>query len=47
MQNTMTVNQTEYTVIKLLGRGKGGYSYLAEKDDEGEEEDDFDNGESV
>ena len=32
MQNTMTVNQTEYTVIKLLGRGKGGYSYLAEKD---------------
>ena len=32
MQNTMTVNQTECTVIKLLGRGKGGYSYLAEKD---------------
>lgn len=32
MQKTMTVNQTEYTIIKLLGRGKGGYSYLAEKD---------------
>ena len=25
---TMTVNQTEYTVIRLLGKGKGGYSYL-------------------
>ena len=24
----MTVNGTEYTVIKLLGKGKGGYSYL-------------------
>ena len=24
----MTVNDTEYTVIKLLGKGKGGYSYL-------------------
>ena len=32
MQETMTVNQTEYNIIKLLGRGKGGYSYLAEKD---------------
>lgn len=28
----MWVNQTEYTVIKLLGRGKGGYSYLVEKE---------------
>ena len=28
----MLVNQTEYTIIKLLGHGKGGYSYLAEKD---------------
>ncbi|MBE6995507.1 MAG: hypothetical protein E7429_02070 [Ruminococcaceae bacterium] len=28
----MRVNQTEYPVIRLLGRGKGGYSYLAEKD---------------
>ena len=24
----MTVNNAEYTVIKLLGKGKGGYSYL-------------------
>ena len=24
----MTVNDAEYTVIKLLGKGKGGYSYL-------------------
>ena len=28
----LTVNQKEYTIIKLLGKGKGGYSYLAEKD---------------
>lgn len=27
--DTMTVNGKEYTVIKLLGKGKGGYSYLA------------------
>lgn len=26
------VNQNEYTVNKLLGHGKGGYSYLVEKD---------------
>ena len=26
--DTMTVNDIEYTVIKLLGKGKGGYSYL-------------------
>lgn len=25
----MTLNQKEYTIIKLLGHGKGGYSYLA------------------
>ena len=24
----MTVNATEYTVLRLLGKGKGGYSYL-------------------
>ena len=24
----MTVNNKEYTVVKLLGKGKGGYSYL-------------------
>ena len=26
------VNENTYHVIKLLGHGKGGYSYLAEKD---------------
>ena len=30
MTETLTVNRTPYTLIKLLGRGKGGYSYLAE-----------------
>ena len=29
MPDTMTVNDTEYTVLRLLGKGKGGYSYLA------------------
>ena len=28
----LTVNGKEYTIIKLLGKGKGGYSYLAERD---------------
>ena len=28
----MTVNGLTYRVIRLLGHGKGGYSYLAEKD---------------
>ena len=28
----MTVNGKEYRIVKLLGKGKGGYSYLAEKD---------------
>lgn len=32
MENRMTVNGTEYGIVKLLGKGKGGYSYLAEKD---------------
>lgn len=27
MPDTRTVNGAEYTVIKLLGKGKGGYSY--------------------
>lgn len=30
----MNVNQTQYTIIKLLGRGKGGYSYLAQRDEQ-------------
>ena len=32
MNRTLTVNGTEYRLIKLLGHGKGGYSYLAERD---------------
>ena len=27
----LTVNGAEYNIIKLLGKGKGGYSYLAER----------------
>ena len=30
MTETVTVNGKEYTILKLLGHGKGGYSYLAE-----------------
>ena len=30
--HTVTVNNNSYIVIKLLGKGKGGYSYLAESD---------------
>ena len=32
MQDVMSVNQTEYKIVKLLGHGKGGYSYLTERD---------------
>lgn len=28
MKHTMTINNIEYNVIKLLGHGKGWYSYL-------------------
>lgn len=28
MESIMTVNKKEYAVVKLLGKGKGGYSYL-------------------
>ncbi|MBR3839705.1 MAG: hypothetical protein IKM20_01035 [Erysipelotrichales bacterium] len=28
----MCVNQTEYNIVRLLGHGKGGYSYLAERE---------------
>lgn len=31
MQETFVVNQKLYTVIRLLGHGKGGYSYLVER----------------
>lgn len=27
--DTLCVNKKEYTIVKLLGKGKGGYSYLA------------------
>ncbi len=29
MEKTMVVNQKEYKIVRLLGHGKGGYSYLA------------------
>lgn len=32
MTEKMTVNGIEYEIVKLLGKGKGGYSYLAKKD---------------
>lgn len=32
MEKLISVNSKEYKIIKLLGKGKGGYSYLAEKD---------------
>lgn len=31
METILTVNGTAYTILKLLGRGKGGYSYLARR----------------
>ena len=31
MEERMAVNGVEYTVLKLLGHGKGGYSYLVER----------------
>lgn len=30
MENQMAVNGRNYNIIKLLGKGKGGYSYLAD-----------------
>ncbi|MCR5230388.1 MAG: GNAT family N-acetyltransferase [Solobacterium sp.] len=32
MNRNLTVNGTTYRIIRLLGKGKGGYSYLAERD---------------
>ncbi|MDE6404190.1 MAG: serine/threonine-protein kinase, partial [Lachnospiraceae bacterium] len=29
MEKTMQVNDRDFLIIKLLGKGKGGYSYLA------------------
>lgn len=31
MKKTVNVNNIEYEIIKLLGKGKGGYSYLAKR----------------
>lgn len=28
MCDVLTVNDSKYTVLRLLGKGKGGYSYL-------------------
>ena len=33
MSEIMTVNGTEYQIIKLLGKGKGGYSYLVTREE--------------
>ena len=33
MSYIMSVNGVEYRIIRLLGKGNGGYSYLAQKDD--------------
>ena len=32
MADTMTVNSVEYRILRLLGKGKGGYSYLVERE---------------
>ena len=32
MMDIVAVNQVAYKMIRLLGHGKGGYSYLVEKD---------------
>ena len=32
MEQELTVNESSYRIVRLLGKGKGGYSYLAERD---------------
>lgn len=32
MPQMLSVNGKDYSILKFLGRGKGGYSYLAERD---------------
>ena len=32
MEKELVVNETVYRIVRLLGKGKGGYSYLAETD---------------
>ena len=31
MNGSLTVNEIPYRLLRLLGKGKGGYSYLAER----------------
>lgn len=33
MEDRLDVNGKTYAIVRLLGRGKGGYSYLAKRDD--------------
>ena len=33
MERMLAVNGTTYRILRLLGKGKGGYSYLAESDE--------------
>ena len=32
LPKTLSVNGAQYSILKLLGKGKGGYSYLAERE---------------
>ena len=32
METKLCVNEKEYEILRLLGRGKGGYSYLAQRE---------------
>ena len=32
MPERLSVNGAEYAILRLLGRGKGGYSYLAQRE---------------
>lgn len=32
MEQELTLNETSYRLLRLLGKGKGGYSYLSERD---------------
>ena len=32
IMKTITVNNREFKIIKFLGKGKGGYSYLVDND---------------
>ena len=34
MNGSLAVNEKAYRIVRLLGKGKGGYSYLAESEGE-------------